>query len=115
MRYIKTKNWKKLDTEIVANIKNILHECELYNKEDEVYVLELNKMRKWEIQEEIGNYLNADLYDREFCLEGKHMKTFCKAFDITEDEVAYYYARAIAESGYCLAYEITKDMVLVIE
>lgn len=122
MRYIYrgTKNYKKFSKKIVDEIENILANCELYNPEtDTVRVEELSKLRKWEIHEVIGNYFNK--LERDEHLEEtewtdiKRLSTFCKTFEIEENEVAYYYARGIAEVGYSLAYAINENMVLIIE
>lgn len=91
--------------------------CELYEGKN-ARIVELSKLRKWEIQEEIGNYLewidkDGNKYDWNFGKE--HMKTFLKAFGISEDRVAEWYARAICEWGYEIAYEINKDVVLILE
>lgn len=100
---------------ISEEVESIIENCEC----GEIHgarIVELSKMRKWEIQEEIGNYLDAHLYGSEFCLEGKKMKTFCEAFGIEESEVASYYAEAICEWGYEIAYmlESNKDVVLIL-
>lgn len=100
---------------LTKEVENILKHCELYNpQEDKVTVEELNKLRKWEVMEVIGNYLDPQEKEVKWW-DIKQLKTFCKAFEITEEEVSYYYARGMAESGYCLAYAVNEDVVLIIE
>lgn len=106
---------KKLN--ICDEVKSIIDNCELYEGKN-ARIVELSKLRKWEIQEEIGNYFewidkDGNLYDWNFGKE--HMKTFLKAFEISEDRIAEWYAKAISEWGYRIAYEINSDVVLILE
>ena len=96
-------------------VKSIVENCEC-GEINGAYFIDLSTMRKWEIQEIIGNYLDVNLYGSEFCLEGKHMKTFCKAFGITEDEIADYYRLGFNEGGVDIAYtlESNEDVLLVL-
>ena len=104
---------------IESEVEKILNEAELYNPaKDTVEIIELSKMKKSHIQEEIGNYLDwTDKEGNDYDWNWKYcrMSSFCKAFGISENRIAEWYARAIAESGYCLAYEVNEDVVLVIE
>jgi len=99
---------------ILAEVKSIIANCEC-GEIKKAHLEDISKMRKWELQEYVGNYLDADKYAEDFCLKGKHMKTFCKAFGIKENELAYYYSRFICEGGYEIAYAVTEDIVLVLE
>lgn len=100
---------------ITDEVKSIIANCECGEIEG-ARLDEISKTRVWEIQEIIGNYLDADKYSNDFCLEGKRMKTFCKAFGIEESEIPQYYAKAISEEGYEIGYalESNKDVVLVL-
>ena len=102
---------------ICDEVKNIMENCELY-KGNNARIVELSKLRKWEIQEEIGNYLewidkDGNRYDWNFGKE--HMKTFLNAFGISESRVAEWYAKAICEWGYEIAYPIDDDIILVLD
>ena len=99
-----------IENEVQSIVENC--ECGVINF---AYIDDLSKMKKWEIQEMVGNYLDADLYGSEFCNENRRMKTFCKAFDIEESEISKYYAEAICEWGYSIAYAIDENIVLVLE
>lgn len=99
-----------IENEVQSIVENC--DCGVINF---AYIDDLSKMRKWEIQEMVGNYLDADLYGSEFCNENRRMKTFCKAFDIEESEISKYYAEAICEWGYSIAYAIDENIVLVLE
>lgn len=99
---------------IKNEVKSIIENCDC-GVINYAYIDDLTKIRKWEIQETIGNYLDADLYGSEFCCENRRMKTFCKAFGIEESEIAQYYAEGICEGGYSIAYAITENLVLVLE
>ena len=104
---------KKLD--ICEDVKSLMRECVLYEGESK-RIVELHKLRKWEIMEEIGNYLNwIDKNNNEVSFfDFKQLKSFIKAFDIEEDEVAEYYALAICEGGAEIAYAVNDDVVLVL-
>ena len=99
---------------ILSEVINLIANCEcgqIHNARIE----RLSNLRKWEIQEVIGNYLDAELYGSDFCLEGKHMKTFCKAFGIEEKDIPMYYAFAICEGGCEIAYRVNEDIILILE
>ena len=101
---------------ILEEVESIIENCECNEfGVDGARIVQLSKLRKWEVMEEIGNYLDSSLYGSEFCCEGKRMKTFCKAFGIKESEVASYYAEAISEWGYEIAYAINEDVILILE
>ena len=102
---------------ITEEVENLLANCELYDEEnDPLNIVELSKIRKWEIIEVIGNYLDpkCDIFGE--WDEIKQLKSFCKAVGIKESEVAEYYAHAICDEGYQIAYalESNKDAILII-
>ena len=99
---------------LLDEVKSIIFNCEC-GVTEKAWIEDISKMRKWELQEYVGNYLDAEKYGSDFCLEGKHMKTFCKAFEIEESELSYYYAQWINEGGYQIAYAITENLVLVLD
>ena len=107
---------------IQEEVEQILADCELYNPQsDKVYLQELSKMRKWEIMEVIGNYINhEERYDHD-CEEetewdfDMRFKTFLKTFELEEKDVPHFYKLGLEDSGYCLAYAINDDVILVIE
>jgi len=105
---------------ITEIVQNILNEAELYNHEtDEPRIVELSKLRNWEIQEEIGNYFDwidkdgneVEVTNHFYC----NLNTLCKTFGFSRDRLAEWYARAVAEWGYSLAYEINENIVLIID
>ena len=98
---------------IKEEVENILDNCELYNPEtDKVYIHELSKMRKWEIMEVIGNSEGIYNYNWDFDMR---FKTFLKTCELEEKDVAEFYKLGLEKSGYCLAYAINEDVILVIE
>ncbi len=71
---MKVKNLiKKLGIE--EEVKSILENCEC-GEINYVRIDRLSKMRKWELQDYIGNFLNGDLYGEKFCSERRTMTTF---------------------------------------
>lgn len=103
---------KKLGIE--DEVKSIVENCkcgEINGKR----LVELSKLRKWEIIEEIGNYLDPQGQEVEDWDDIKRIETFCKAFDINPKNLTSYYASAICEGGYEIAYAINEDVVLIIE
>lgn len=105
---------------IKEEVEQILTECELYNPEtDKVYIQELSKMKRWEIMEVIGNYINheerwhsEEETDWDFNMR---FKTFLKTFQLEEKDVPEFYKLGLEESGFCLAYAVNDDAILVIE
>lgn len=105
---------------ITEEVEKILNECELYNPAtDKVYLQELSKMKNWEIQEHIDNYFdcidkdgNEVEHDNYFYC---NLNRLCETYGFSRNRLSEWYARAIAESGCCLAYEVNEDVVLVIE
>ena len=99
---------------ITDEVKSIIQNCEC-GEITSCNLVELSKMRVWELQEEIGNYLDPDKYGAEFCCENKRMSTFLKEFGIIKSEIVEFYALALCEGGYVIAYPVTDDVVLVLE
>lgn len=98
---------------ITQEVNSLIANCEC-GKITSAKIVELSKMRKWEVMEVIGNYLDPKC---EFVDWGdiKQLKTFCKKFEISEDEVSEYYAYGICEDGFEIAYAVNDDVVLVLE
>lgn len=92
---------------ITEEVKSIMDNCELYEGKG-ARIIELHKLRKWEIKEEIANYLQNWDYDKE------SMSKFCKKMNIKENEIAQYYAYGICEGAEEIAYAINDDVVLVL-
>lgn len=99
---------------IADEVNSIIENCEC-GEITSYDIIEISKLRKWEVQEEIGNFLNPEKYGSDFCCENKRMSTFLKAFDITENEIADMYASALCEGGAVIAYAVTDDVILVLE
>lgn len=106
---------------VTEEVENLLANCELYDEEnDPLTIVELSKLRNWEIQEHIGNYF--EWIDKEgnevecdnyfYC----RLTSLCKTFGIAEEEIANYYAKAICNEGYQIAYalESNEDTILII-
>lgn len=93
---------------ITEEVQSIMENCELYEGKN-ARIVELSKLRKWEIKEEIANYFEFFDYWKE------NMSTFCKKLGIDESEIAKYYALAICEWGYEIAYAINDDVILILE
>lgn len=95
---------------IVEEVIGIINNCECFDEKEEIkYSLHiLSKTRKRNIKEVLGDYFG--IYDYE-C----HMSTFCKKIGIKESEIGHYYALAICNDGYEIAYEINNDVVLILE
>lgn len=103
---------KKLGIE--EEVNSILENCEC-GKVNSIKIERLSKMKKEELQDYVGNFLDSDLYGDKFCLERRTMKTFCKEFGIKESELSDYYAQSISEGGYEMAYAINEDIILIVE
>ena len=98
-------------------VKNIIENCELYEGND-ARIVELSKLRNWEIQEEIGNYfewIDKDGNSVEWTPFYCRISTLCKTFGIAQDKLSEVYAEAISEWGYEIAYAINEDVVLVLD
>ena len=94
---------------ITAEVESIIENCEC-GVTEKARIVELSKLRRWELMEVIGNYLDAHKLD--FNVK---FKTFLKTYEITNDEVAGYYAEAVCEGGYEIAYKINNDIILILE
>lgn len=100
---------------ITEEVQSIIENCEC-GEITKARIVELSKMRVWEIQEVIGDYLGWIGKDDEIVeWNNQHMKTFCEQFAISEDMIAEWYAKGISENGFEIAYDINKDVILVIE
>ena len=105
---------------IQEEVEKILAECELYNpQKDEPRIVELSKLRNWEIQEEIVNFFEGiDKNGNEVEIENHfrcNLNKLCETFGFNRNRLANWFARAIAEWGCSLAYAINEDVVLVID
>lgn len=105
---------------ITEEVEKILKEAELYNPEtDEPRIVELSKLRKWEIQEEIVNFFEGiDKNGNEVEINNYfhcNLNKLCETFGFSRSRLSEWYARAIAEWGYSLAYAINEDVVLIID
>ena len=105
---------------ITEDVEKILKEAELNNSEkDELRIVELSKLRNWEIQEEIVNFFDGidkdgneiEINSYFYC----NLNKLCETFGFSRSKLSYWYARAIAEWGYSLAYAINEDVILVID
>lgn len=94
---------------ILAECDSIVANCECGETKN-AYIVEMSKLRRMDIMEVIGNYLDTDLLDYDV-----KFKTFLKTYDLKESEVAEVYAKAISEMGYEIAYAVTGDAVLILE
>lgn len=123
-KLMKTNDIKKCQKlGITQEVKSIIVNCDC-GETKSARLVDLNKMRKWEIMEIIGNYFNK--IQREHNIEEtdwidiKRISTFCKAFGIAEFEIPIYYKQAICEEGYEIAYNLyscegAENIVLVLE
>ena len=100
---------------ITDEVKSIMENCELYEGKN-ARIVEMSKLRVWEIQEVIGNYLGWVGKDDEIVeWNNQHMKTFCEQFGISEHMVSEWYAKGISDGGSEIAYDINEDVVLILE
>lgn len=100
---------------ILSDVKSIIRNCEC-GENEKAYIHNLKKMRKWEIMEVIGNFLDDGSDD---CPEDwediRMIKTFCKAWEIKESDLTKWYALGILEYGFSIAYAVNEDIVLILE
>lgn len=100
-------------------VKNIIANCEC-GEINGAYFIDLTKEKKEFIMEVIGNYFNMeernDHVEETEWTDIKRIATFCKTFDISEDEIPYYYRLGFNEGGCDIAYELesNKDVLLVL-
>ena len=100
-------------------VKSIIMNCEC-GKINGAYFIDLTKEKKEFIMEVIGNYFNMeernDHIEETEWTDIKRIATFCKTFDISEDEIPYYYRLGFNEGGCEIAYELesNKDVLLVL-
>lgn len=96
-------------------VKSIIANCEC-GEINGAYFIDLTKEKKQFIMEVIGNYLDDDSEEFEGWTVIKRIATFCKTFDISEDEIPNYYRLGFNEGGCDIAYnlESNKDVILVL-
>lgn len=98
-------------------VKSIIMNCEC-GEINGAYLIDFSKLRKWEIMEIVGNYIDDPYshYDFGDWTDIKRIATFCKVFGITEDELKDYYILGLNEGGCDIAYalESNEDIILVL-
>ena len=98
-------------------VKSIIMNCEC-GEINGAYLIDLTKIRKWEIFEVIGNYFNMqERDDREEETEWtdiKRMDTFCKTFGITEDQITSFFVEGFNEGAGDIAYELESNPNVVL-
>ena len=96
-------------------VKSIIANCEC-GEINGAYFIDLTKEKKEFIMEEIGNYLDDGSEEFEGWTDIKRIATFCKTFDISEDEIPKYYRLGFNDGGCEIAYELesNKDVLLVL-
>ncbi len=96
-------------------VKSIIMNCEC-GEINGAYFIDLTKEKKEFIMEIVGNYLDDDSEEFEGWTDIKRISTFCKTFDISEDEIPNYYRLGFNEGGCDIAYtlESNKDVLLVL-
>ncbi len=102
---------------ITDEVQSIIDNCDCGEIKG-MRIVELDKLRKWEIQETIGNYLDwidKDGNDYEWNYKYCRMTSFCEAFAISENRITEWYSRAICEHGYEIAYTVKENVVLILE
>lgn len=92
---------------------SIIDNCECGINTD-ARIENLDKMRRWEIMETIGNNIDPMGEIVPDWNEIKRIATFCKAFEIPADKLSEYYAEAINESTGGIAYAVTENLVLIL-
>jgi hypothetical protein len=105
-----------------TKVKSIIENCEC-GEINGAYFIDLTKIRKMEIMEVIGNHINyLERYSRDCDEETEwdysmKFKTFCKAFQIeNDDEVADWFVEGFNEGGCDIAYrlESNENVLLVL-
>lgn len=97
---------------IASEVAEIILNCEC-GEINKARLIDLSKLRKWEIMEVIGNYIDPRGEVVENWHEIKRLATFCKAFNIAETEINEYYTLGICEGGYEIAY-ITENPNIIL-
>lgn len=96
-------------------VKSIIANC-FCGEVNGAYFIDLTKEKKEFIMEVVGNYIDDGSEEFEGWTDIKRIATFCKVFDISEDEIADYYRLGFNEGGCDIAYnlESNKDVILVL-
>lgn len=107
---------KKLGIE--KEVQSIIENCECGEITD-ARIIELSKLRNWEIQETVcdyvewhdkdGNKFDVDNYFR--C----NLKTLMNTLGVSKMELAELYAAGICEDGGEIAYAINEDIILALD
>lgn len=105
MKFETKLNKLEIDTE---EVKNIINACEC-GEINGAYFIDLTKEKKEFIMEVVGNYLDDDSKEFEGWTDIKRIATFCKTFDISEDEIPHYYRLGFNEGGEDIAYELESN------
>lgn len=98
---------------ITAEVISLIAECDCGNI-GEARLEDLSKLRKWEIMEVIGNDIDPRGEYVEDWSDIKRIATFCKAFEIELNEIPLYYATAICNEGFEIAYRVKGDIILIL-
>jgi len=111
MKFETKLNKLEIDTE---EVKSIIMNCEC-GKIRGAYLIEMDKIKKSEIIEVIGSYLNSAEMDVDW-IDITRISTLCKAFDISEEHIREWYVKGLNEYGAEICYELTSnpDVVLVL-
>ena len=96
-------------------VKSIIENCEC-GEVNGAYFIDLTKEKKEFIMEVIGNYIDDDSGEFDGWTDIKRIATFCKLFDISEEEIPSYYVEGFNEDGCDIAYELesNKNVLLVL-
>ena len=74
---------------------------------------DLEKLRKWEIMDIVGNYLDPKEEVAEWT-GFKRIATFCKAYELNKADLIDFYTLAIDEGGEEIAYQLGKSSIILI-
>lgn len=103
---------------ITQEVESIIANCEC-GEIISARIVELSKLRNWEIREEIVNFFDGiDKDGNEVEIDNYfycNLKSLCETFGFERSRLSEWYARAISEWGYEIAYPINDDVVLILE
>ena len=102
---------------IVDEVESIIENCEC-GEITTTRIVELSKLRNWEIQEEIVTFFEGidkdgnevDINNHFYC----NLNSLCKTFGFSRNRLSEWYARAISEWGHEIAYDINEDVILIL-